>query len=38
MKKQERKEFLKREKTEMYRNFQKLTIYVRIKNESEIVN
>jgi len=37
MKKQERKELLKREKTELYKNYQKLTIYVKVKNESEIV-
>lgn len=37
MKKNERKEMLKREKAELFRNFQKLTIYVKIKNEAEIV-
>ena len=37
MKKQERKEQLKREKAEMYKTYQKLTIYVKIKNEAEIV-
>jgi len=37
MKKQERKELLKKEKAEMYKAYQKLTIYVKIKNEAEIV-
>ncbi len=37
MKKQERKDQLRKEKSEMFKNYQKLTVYVKVKNESEIV-
>jgi polyadenylate-binding protein len=37
MKKQERIELLKKQKAELFRTFQKLTIYVKVKDESKIV-
>lgn len=37
MKKQERVEILKKERAEIYKNYQKLTVYVKIKDESKIV-